>query len=79
LRSIPRLGSTKGGRLQPIKGVVPDPYARITGCPFGPRCESFMPGKCDRRAPAMTQVNEGHTVRCYLYSDREEISDAAVE
>lgn len=72
LRSIPRVGSRTRERLQPIRGVVPDPYARITGCPFYPRCDSFMPGKCDVRAPALTQVGEGHSVRCYLYSDEEE-------
>jgi oligopeptide/dipeptide ABC transporter ATP-binding protein len=72
LRSIPRVGSHARERLQPIEGVVPDPYARLTGCPFHPRCDSFIAGKCDVRAPALTQVNANHVVRCYLYSDKEE-------
>lgn len=72
LRSIPRIGSRTRERLQPIQGGVPDPYARITGCPFSPRCEAFIPGKCDRLAPGLTQVGGQHSVRCFLYSDIEE-------
>ncbi len=72
LNSIPHVGSRVHSRLQPIRGVVPDPYSSIRGCPFHPRCNSFMPGKCDQAVPAMTTVEEGHTVRCFLYSDEVE-------
>jgi peptide/nickel transport system ATP-binding protein len=72
LHSIPHAGSRTHERLQPIRGVVPDPYALIKGCPFGPRCNSFMPGKCDQAVPATTAVEDGHTVRCFLYSDEVE-------
>src|SRR5512142_1749165 len=72
LNSIPHAGSRVHARLQPIRGVVPDPYSSIRGCPFHPRCNSFMPGKCDQAVPAMTVVDEGHTVRCFLYSDEVE-------
>jgi oligopeptide/dipeptide ABC transporter ATP-binding protein len=73
LNSIPHAGS-RGvhERLQPIRGVVPDPYSSIKGCAFHPRCNSFMPGKCDQAVPAMTTVEEGHNVRCFLYSDEVE-------
>ncbi len=73
LNSIPHAGS-RGvhNRLQPIRGVVPDPYSTINGCPFHPRCNSFMPGKCDQAVPAITAVEDGHTVRCFLYSDEVE-------
>ena len=54
LNSIPHVGSRSKARLQPIRGVVPDPYSRINGCPFHPRCNSFMPGKCDKAVPAVT-------------------------
>ena len=33
----------------PIAGSVPHPI-RPAGCPFHPRCPSFMPGTCDRQA-----------------------------
>ena len=71
LQSIPRIGSRTKKRLEPIRGVVPDPYSAIKGCPFHPRCNSFIPGVCDVNVPAMTVVSEedNHTVRCFLYSD----------
>jgi hypothetical protein len=31
-----------------------------------------MPGKCNQAVPAMTFIDEGHTVRCFLYSDEVE-------
>ncbi len=72
LNSIPHAVSRVHSRLQPIRGVVPDPYSSIRGCPFHPRCNAFMPGKCDKAVPAITTVGEGHTVRCFLYSDKTE-------
>lgn len=72
LNSIPHAGSRVHSRLQPIRGVVPDPYSSIKGCPFHPRCNAFMPGKCDQAVPAITTMEEGHTVRCFLYSDKVE-------
>ena len=72
LNSIPHAGSKIHNRLQPIRGVVPDPYSSIKGCPFHPRCNSFMPGKCDVNVPAAVAVEEDHTVRCFLYSDEVE-------
>jgi peptide/nickel transport system ATP-binding protein len=70
LRSIPRLGSEEHIRLESIKGSVPDPYTRVPGCPFHPRCPSFMPGLCDVEEPQETVVdgNARHTVRCHLYT-----------
>jgi oligopeptide/dipeptide ABC transporter ATP-binding protein len=69
LRSIPRLGSSQHGHLASIKGSVPDPYSRVSGCPFHPRCPSFMPGLCDTIVPQETTIagDTLHTVRCHLY------------
>jgi peptide/nickel transport system ATP-binding protein len=72
LNSIPHIGNQEHVRLLPIRGMVPDPFSTIKGCPFHPRCNSFMPGKCDKAVPATTMVEEGHTVRCFLYSDEVE-------
>jgi peptide/nickel transport system ATP-binding protein len=63
-------------RLQPIRGVVPDPYSKINGCPFHPRCDQAIPGTCDVYVPGLTMVGESHTVRCFLYSDAVEESNA---
>src|SRR5215211_1903805 len=69
LQSIPRLGSSQQGRLASIKGSVPDPYSKVSGCPFHPRCASFMPGLCDTIVPEETTIagDSTHTVRCHLY------------
>jgi len=67
LQSIPKITRKTKERLQPIKGIVPDPYTIPKGCPFWPRCTSFMPGTCDQEDPAYTTVRPGHQVRCHLY------------
>lgn len=72
LRSIPHVGSRRKERLRPIRGVVPDPYATIAGCAFHPRCDQAQPGLCDQRVPAQTDLGQGHTVRCFLFSEAAE-------
>lgn len=67
LQSIPHIGKKSGERLASIKGMVPDPFDLPTGCLFHPRCPDFMPGRCDRGAPAWTQVVDGHWASCFLY------------
>ena len=73
LKSIPQLdeaiarGSVRA-RLQTIKGVVPDPYTILKGCPFHPRCPDFIPGTCDKDVPSTIEIEAGHTVRCHLYA-----------
>jgi oligopeptide/dipeptide ABC transporter ATP-binding protein len=67
LHSIPRMRARSRERLTPIAGSVPHPYDRPIGCPFHPRCPDFMPGTCDRQAPAPRPVGDRHTVSCFLY------------
>jgi oligopeptide/dipeptide ABC transporter ATP-binding protein len=68
LKSIPRIGNKSRERLESIKGVVPDPYAIPPGCPFHPRCSSYMPGVCDRDQDIpFYDVGEKQWARCYLY------------
>jgi peptide/nickel transport system ATP-binding protein len=68
LRSVPRLGQTRQGRLQPIEGMVPDPFRIPAGCPFHPGCPDFMPGVCDQTMPPSLALNAGsHQVACHLY------------
>jgi oligopeptide/dipeptide ABC transporter ATP-binding protein len=66
LNSVPRLGMT-AGLLQPIEGTVPDPYNIPPGCPFNPRCPSFIAGRCDTVEPAWIAAGPKHHVRCHLY------------
>ena len=70
LNSIPHAGSRKKDRLQPIRGVVPDPYTMVKGCPFHPRCNFFKPNICDQEMPGITPISPDHYVRCFLYSDK---------
>jgi peptide/nickel transport system ATP-binding protein len=67
LRSIPSVLAEPRSRLATISGSIPHPYARPPGCPFSPRCQSFMAGTCDAATPALTTIEAGHEVRCFLY------------
>jgi len=67
LRAVPRLGKTARQRLVAIEGSIPSPFERPTGCPFHPRCSRAMDGRCNVQMPALTQIDEQHSVRCLLY------------
>jgi oligopeptide/dipeptide ABC transporter ATP-binding protein len=74
LASIPQLNETitqpdRSRRLQAVKGMVPDPYTRLQGCPFAPRCPKFMPDLCDKVEPKNVMAEPGHYVRCHLYTE----------
>jgi oligopeptide/dipeptide ABC transporter ATP-binding protein len=74
LASIPQLKEAvtrteRNQRLQTIKGMVPDPYTRLTGCPFYPRCPHMIPDVCDKVEPANIEAEPGHFVRCHLYTE----------
>ena len=69
LRSIPHLRSRSREPLASVAGSVPHPYNRPAGCPFHPRCESFVPDVCDRQAPSLLPVGELHQVSCVLYDE----------
>jgi peptide/nickel transport system ATP-binding protein len=72
LHSIPHVGRRGKARLEPIRGVVPDPYSSIAGCPFHLRCGQVKASICDARVPAETPISREHTVRCFLYGDEGE-------
>ena len=68
LRSIPRIDQDTDQPLESIKGIVPDPYSLPQGCPFHPRCPSFMEGLCDVQEPPFVELNGNKRVRCHLYT-----------
>ena len=47
------------GALASIRGTVPDPYSRPSGCAFRNRCDHFIEGVCDRNVPALVGVGGG--------------------
>lgn len=66
-RSIPYCVRRKDKkRLEVIRGDIPDPYAKIEGCPYASRC-SRVSGKC-REDPPVIEKGNGHLVRCWLYA-----------
>jgi len=50
-------------RLPTIPGSIPDPFRRIPGCRFSPRCAEVEAG-CREAAPELVSVGEGHLARC---------------
>ncbi len=74
LSSIPQLNDTltrkdRNQRLETIKGMVPDPYARFMGCPFYPRCPEMIQDHCDVVEPQSILAEPGHHVSCHLYTE----------
>ena len=67
LKSIPRM-TGQGERLHTIEGTVPTTYLLPEGCPFHPRCEAMIEGKCDVQVPGKTTISDNHSVFCHLYN-----------
>jgi peptide/nickel transport system ATP-binding protein len=67
LQSIPSVHSTPREKLPTISGSIPHPYSRPRGCPFHPRCPSFMQGTCDTGEPELLAVGDRQHASCFLY------------
>ncbi len=65
LNSVPVLGKKKG-QLVPIKGMVPTPDMKITGCPFADRCP-YVKAICRQEMPQLLEIEPGHKAACWLY------------
>jgi peptide/nickel transport system ATP-binding protein len=74
LRSIPKPGE-RVEKLEVISGTVPSPIDLPRMCGFVTRCPFAMPGLCDKQMPALYEKEEGHFVRCFLYSQETEPED----
>lgn len=61
--SIPKLNEDVD-RLVPIEGLMPDPTDLPEGCKFCTRCQ-YATGRCHAEHPEMTNVGNGHMVRCF--------------
>jgi oligopeptide/dipeptide ABC transporter ATP-binding protein len=71
LRSIPTINMAPRVTLPTISGSIPHPFNKPRGCPFHPRCEKIIAGKCDVRTPALQPIGEKQLVSCFLYHDVE--------
>jgi peptide/nickel transport system ATP-binding protein len=67
LRSIPKMGSGTRQALSTIRGQVPHPQNRPTGCPFHTRCDYAMPGLCDVVEPPLVELGPRRVSRCVLH------------
>jgi peptide/nickel transport system ATP-binding protein len=73
LRSIPSIYSKGVGRLPSIKGNIPHPFNRPSGCEFRPRCPSFMEGVCDLNVPVFLPLEgTSQSVTCFLHHPPQE-------
>ena len=67
MRSIPSRPAGRRIKLEVIEGSVPDPFARISGCPFHPRCREALQGTCDSGGPpSLMEIRPGHKTACLL-------------
>jgi peptide/nickel transport system ATP-binding protein len=67
LDSVPKLSIE--GELKSIEGNVPNLVTPPSGCRFHPRCEYVME-VCKKTFPSLVEVNQGHQVACYLFSQQ---------
>jgi len=67
LKSVPVLGMGKGEPLQSIRGNTPDASERSDICEFQPRCDSSCE-RCKQKHPPNHIGEDGHEVRCWLFS-----------
>jgi len=66
MRCVPRLGADKASSiLYPIRGRVPPPNNRPSGCIFAPRCD-YVEDRCRRERPKLRQLPSGTWVRCHF-------------
>ena len=69
--SVPVLGTVKEV-LDTIPGTVPDLIDLPVGCRFADRCKARVENEltiCTEVQPDLFDVGEGHTARCWLYSE----------
>ena len=66
IRCVPKLGADKASaQLYPIRGRVPPPNERPTGCVYGPRCD-YAQDRCVNERPQVRLLPNGNAVRCHF-------------
>ncbi|MDA7430758.1 ABC transporter ATP-binding protein [Primorskyibacter aestuariivivens] len=82
-RSIPLPGADKNARpLKAIPGNFPLPHERPPGCNFGPRCDYFVDGLCNKdQAIKMQDIpgNDRHRSRCLRINEIDWAAPMALE
>ncbi len=71
IRCVPKLGADKSSSvLYPIRGRVPAPDKRPSGCGFSPRCD-YIEERCRAEKPKLRPLGDAlladlHSVRCHF-------------
>ena len=65
MQSIPQMTEQKHERLYAIRGTVPLLNQIGQGCRFADRCE-YACERCRKEMPQLQELENGHTVRCFL-------------
>ena len=73
LKSIPSIYTEGEGRLPSIKGTIPHPFNRPSGCTFRTRCPDYIQGECNTAIPQLQTIgNTKRTVSCFKVHPRKE-------
>ena len=70
LHALPRLDDLDTP-LTPVKGDIPSPLDRPSGCVFNTRCPVSLGAECESQIPVYTTTEDGHQVACLL-AEKEE-------
>jgi len=65
LHALPRLDDLDTP-LTPVKGDIPSPLDRPSGCVFNTRCPVSLGAECETRVPVYTTSDDGQQVACLL-------------
>ncbi|MDK1019067.1 MAG: ABC transporter ATP-binding protein [Actinomycetota bacterium] len=79
IASIPILGEIQD-ELETIPGIVPSLIDMPTGCRFASRCSARVANNlsiCLEREPELEEVKDGHKVRCWLHTNRDDSVNTA--
>ncbi|HEX9926674.1 MAG TPA: ABC transporter ATP-binding protein [Anaerolineae bacterium] len=69
IRCVPKLGADKASSLlYPIRGRVPPPNNRPSGCVFSPRCD-YVEDRCRDERPQLREMPNRTWVRCHFAED----------
>ena len=70
IQAIPEIRKERAP-LRTIKGSVPNPLEKTSGCSFAPRCP-YASDICGREAPPLFHLNAERSVRCWRYAEEGE-------
>jgi oligopeptide/dipeptide ABC transporter ATP-binding protein len=65
LTTVPEPDPKLRGRQRAIRGEVPSPIDKPTGCPFHPRCP-IVQARCKQEEPQLRTIADDHAVACHF-------------